>query len=332
MPELDMVPTQIPSSSPDPGPSTLDASSPLEPSFGAKVPSPELTPTIISPRPSPSSLARSRLPDIDIAGNSSLRTPQRNHSTGSGAWSTIATPGLPEEDDEPARFHQPSAPPLDPASPPRSPTDAGDRKNVRFMGPDGAPLSPAHTYLSVDSVPPPVAPPPTEFSTSPPQPSDMPSAPHARPRGDSGASANTVPRPLAPVNGNGNGRTRGDSSASARSNGFAGMTSTHLNGNGHGDDNNGTRDNSRGSPALQLANPPPPPPPSLASIRPTTPPLASNGGGLGLTAGPPAPISLSRKQVDQAQKHAKWAISALDYDDYDTARSELKKALGILGA
>jgi vacuolar protein sorting-associated protein VTA1 len=46
---------------------------------------------------------------------------------------------------------------------------------------------------------------------------------------------------------------------------------------------------------------------------------------------PPAPVALTRKQVEQAQKHGKWAVSALDYDDYETAKTELRKALALLG-
>lgn len=36
--------------------------------------------------------------------------------------------------------------------------------------------------------------------------------------------------------------------------------------------------------------------------------------------------------TEQAQKHAKWAISALNYEDIDTAVAELKKALNALAA
>ncbi|GAA5823692.1 hypothetical protein JCM11251_000728 [Rhodosporidiobolus azoricus] len=35
--------------------------------------------------------------------------------------------------------------------------------------------------------------------------------------------------------------------------------------------------------------------------------------------------------VAKVQKHAKWAISALDYEDWDTARKELRTALAMLG-
>ena len=40
---------------------------------------------------------------------------------------------------------------------------------------------------------------------------------------------------------------------------------------------------------------------------------------------------MTRKQTEQTQKHARWAISALEFDDVETARSELRKALAVLG-
>jgi vacuolar protein sorting-associated protein VTA1 len=39
----------------------------------------------------------------------------------------------------------------------------------------------------------------------------------------------------------------------------------------------------------------------------------------------------TRKTVEQCQKHARWAISALEFDDPETARNELRKALALLG-
>jgi vacuolar protein sorting-associated protein VTA1 len=36
--------------------------------------------------------------------------------------------------------------------------------------------------------------------------------------------------------------------------------------------------------------------------------------------------------VAKAQKHARWAISALNFEDADTAVKELKAALQTLGA
>lgn len=45
----------------------------------------------------------------------------------------------------------------------------------------------------------------------------------------------------------------------------------------------------------------------------------------------PDPTTLDPTIVASAQKHAKWAISALNYDDVETARQELRKALELIG-
>lgn len=39
---------------------------------------------------------------------------------------------------------------------------------------------------------------------------------------------------------------------------------------------------------------------------------------------------ISGQATQRAQKHAKFAISALDYDDLETARKELLNALAIV--
>ncbi|GAA5975192.1 hypothetical protein JCM11641_004389 [Rhodosporidiobolus odoratus] len=70
---------------------------------------------------------------------------------------------------------------------------------------------------------------------------------------------------------------------------------------------------------------PPAPAPPPASAPPLSPAPA------------PAPARMQGTEsydpatVAKVQKHAKWAISALDYEDWETARGELRKALGILG-
>ncbi|KAH8174702.1 hypothetical protein LIA77_06121 [Sarocladium implicatum] len=48
---------------------------------------------------------------------------------------------------------------------------------------------------------------------------------------------------------------------------------------------------------------------------------------------PPPPVHniSSHKDLDKAQKHAKWAISALNFDDVPTAVQELRNALASLG-
>lgn len=70
------------------------------------------------------------------------------------------------------------------------------------------------------------------------------------------------------------------------------------------------------APPVQYSAPPPPPP--VAPVQ----------------YGAPAPLAQDTYDpsvVSQIQKHAKWAVSALNYDDYDTARKELRIALGMLG-
>ncbi|KAG8762601.1 hypothetical protein FRC11_008556 [Ceratobasidium sp. 423] len=47
-------------------------------------------------------------------------------------------------------------------------------------------------------------------------------------------------------------------------------------------------------------------------------------------ASPPLPTTISGPATQRAQKHAKFAISALDYDDLETARKELLSALAIV--
>lgn len=79
-------------------------------------------------------------------------------------------------------------------------------------------------------------------------------------------------------------------------------------------------------------------PPSLKSVPAPTaaappPPIVARP-----TASAPPPATVETKMdnfdpvtVAQVQKHAKWAISALNYDDFETARKELRLALAMLG-
>jgi len=51
----------------------------------------------------------------------------------------------------------------------------------------------------------------------------------------------------------------------------------------------------------------------------------------------PAPVQTTgfatdQRDINQAQKHAKWAISALNFEDVPTAVQELRNALRMLGA
>ncbi|ETS06760.1 DUF605-domain-containing protein, partial [Trichoderma reesei RUT C-30] len=61
---------------------------------------------------------------------------------------------------------------------------------------------------------------------------------------------------------------------------------------------------------------------------PVAPPATSLGGG-GVGGHPSV---ADQKSIAQAQKHAKWAISALNFDDIPTAVQELRNALATLGA
>lgn len=46
---------------------------------------------------------------------------------------------------------------------------------------------------------------------------------------------------------------------------------------------------------------------------------------------PTVPIPLTPKQIAQAQKHCRYAMSALDYEDFERARQDLLDALKIIG-
>nr|XP_019048051.1 vacuolar protein sorting-associated protein VTA1 [Kwoniella bestiolae CBS 10118]OCF26981.1 vacuolar protein sorting-associated protein VTA1 [Kwoniella bestiolae CBS 10118] len=284
---------------------------------------------IISPRPSPSPGVRPSLPGLRTS-QEDLRTPTRNHSTGSGAWSTVATPGLPEDESE---LHFPTNRPdiILPSAPPMTPPERdspGDKKNVRFMGPDGAPLSPASTHITVSSYDAPPPPPPTDLASPPGSPKATPPKvvlqppPQGRPRGDSSASSSS--------------RSGGSGSHN---------TSSHPPVNGRPKDNSANVPIGKTQPSSHTTRPPtnssitvpPPPPPSLASY-PMHPPSQPQPHGLGLSSPQPQPQSygptrtnLSRREVETVQKHAKWAVSAMEFDDYETARNELRKALNMLG-
>jgi vacuolar protein sorting-associated protein VTA1 len=245
---------------------------------------------IVSPKPSPAHQPRSNLPGIDTSSRENINvtstsTPSRTDSFASGAWSTVATPGVADEQGREKRFdlNASGRPPTLPSAPldlePKSPTGDRDRKNVRFAGPDGAPLSPAQTHITVDSYDTPDAPPPTTTSSSP----TTPMPPVNFPTGPSASSSSSRP-------------SAGGNMPSAA------------------------------------------PPPSLATA-PSAPPAIPHPHGLGLSSptpsAPPMPALTSapptRKQVEQTQKHARWAISALEFDDIETARAELRKALATIG-
>ncbi|ORX58296.1 DUF605-domain-containing protein [Hesseltinella vesiculosa] len=83
---------------------------------------------------------------------------------------------------------------------------------------------------------------------------------------------------------------------------------------------------------------PPPISPSISVNMPTTPmqpsqPVQPHPQQLPVYVAPPPPVvsSVGATEIATAQKNAKWAISALNYDDIATARKELLNALNQLG-
>ncbi|KAK5630429.1 hypothetical protein RRF57_006145 [Xylaria bambusicola] len=65
-----------------------------------------------------------------------------------------------------------------------------------------------------------------------------------------------------------------------------------------------------------------------AAPAPPPPPVQQYGGN----SQPPGPYNYDDMAMTQAQKHAKWAISALNFEDVPTAVRELQAALASLGA
>ncbi|KAF4976545.1 hypothetical protein FZEAL_6801 [Fusarium zealandicum] len=81
------------------------------------------------------------------------------------------------------------------------------------------------------------------------------------------------------------------------------------------------------TPSAAASNPPPAIPPApvpqprAPAPAPVPAPAQSVGG-----------FTADRRDINQAQKHAKWAISALNFEDVPTAVKELRNALALLGA
>lgn len=78
-------------------------------------------------------------------------------------------------------------------------------------------------------------------------------------------------------------------------------------------------------------------PPSIASSVPRTSPGAEPVvAAAAHTTHPGHTVSVAPipnpKSIEQAQKHAKWAISALNFEDIPTAVQELRNALAMLGS
>jgi len=68
--------------------------------------------------------------------------------------------------------------------------------------------------------------------------------------------------------------------------------------------------------------------PTAHGSRPAVPPVATPTRYAPVAA----PASVDEASIVNAQKHAKWAISALNFEDVNTAVRELRKALEMLGA
>ncbi|KAE9398456.1 DUF605-domain-containing protein [Gymnopus androsaceus JB14] len=98
-------------------------------------------------------------------------------------------------------------------------------------------------------------------------------------------------------------------------------------------------------PDTEIVHPPPEPnvppfvPPSLPSLPPTSfmqasqlpPPLPPPISYMAAAPIIPQEVELTPAVVAKAQKHCRFAISALDYEDAEQARRELRAALAILG-
>ncbi|KAG2022938.1 hypothetical protein CC2G_000650 [Coprinopsis cinerea AmutBmut pab1-1] len=81
-----------------------------------------------------------------------------------------------------------------------------------------------------------------------------------------------------------------------------------------------------------------PGPPGQSWIPPPPPPVApmgysgySNQPSRQAPTPPPAPVELTPAIISKAQKHCRFAASALDYEDAETAKKELRAALALLG-
>ncbi|KAI0080324.1 DUF605-domain-containing protein [Panus rudis PR-1116 ss-1] len=77
-------------------------------------------------------------------------------------------------------------------------------------------------------------------------------------------------------------------------------------------------------------------PHALPSVPPLQPPVQSHANvppqhPVDTSIVTTVPIQLTPRLVTQTQKHCRYAISALDYEDVETARKELRAALQLLG-
>lgn len=73
-------------------------------------------------------------------------------------------------------------------------------------------------------------------------------------------------------------------------------------------------------------------PQPLASSPPSSYRMSANTSAPPPLDAPSSPQDLTPQQIAKAQKHCRFAISALDYEDADQARKELRAALAVLGS
>ncbi|EJT52086.1 late endosome to vacuole transport-related protein [Trichosporon asahii var. asahii CBS 2479] len=217
-----------------------------------------------------------------------------------------------------------------------------EKKNVRFMGPDGAPLSPGGEMDGDEKrFDEPSAPPPSEVgaapaATAPPQSPPTPtsarspvrspakspvSSPQAPPPAIPGALA-SMPPPFngmpAPSSLPGIGAAPSLAAAGA-------LGGTGVLGGSY------TPPPTHPAPSTHTHAPAPAPPAPSAPTAPApiSAPILAPAPVQAYSTGPPR--KLNRKETEQVQKHARWAISALEFDDPETAKKELIKALEMLG-
>lgn len=312
-------------------------------------------PEVHSPRPSPGAPRNVPLPDSPPRGsttgsddNDLLRTPTKSanrmfpstpdeRSITPGMWSTVATPGL--DDRFPAVPNDHSSP----SGPPRRPTlgaqhdepdeDAWSTASNNPLSrqnswtpaayPDGAESSPSSTVV------PQLPPPPATFVVPPDGNTGSTSLPipppakrvHFSPSVVGGSEASTSPPasvvdlPPSPPGVDVLRSFPGPSPMSPPS--YPSAPSAPS---------------APPAPPTFRAQPSAPPAPYPGTSRVSAPPPPQPRASAPPPPPPEAPIpSLTPKAIAAVQKHCKFAISALDYEDAETARKELRTALAMLG-
>ncbi|KAJ9126164.1 hypothetical protein QFC24_002437 [Naganishia onofrii] len=179
----------------------------------------------------------------------------------------------------------------------------GEKKEVRFAGPDGAPLSPSAAAAAgtLDS----------DTTLDPATGSGSEGTGPEGPAGDHEQGAEMTVKPPVADEVEWKGKEEGEG-----------------------------EDATRRFPTIPVVPPAAPLPsakayniPSAPAITPSSnpaPPLPSAPSAPAPTPTAAYPTELDSKSIERCQKHARWAISALDYEDLETARKELRLALDLL--